>query len=331
MTQTPKLDEFNLIEHYFKAESYRGDVIVGVGDDGAVTEVPEDHQLVTVTDTMVEGVHFDKNTPPRAIGHKLVAVNLSDLAAMGAVPSWGSLALTLPRVDTDWLHDFSEGLKEISNYYECDLIGGDTTRGPLTLTYAAQGVVPSGTAIRRDQARAGDWLYVSGSLGDAGLALRLLQGELSATHRHLQSLINRLHYPTPRVALGQLLRGVANSCIDVSDGLLADLSHLLPTNAQMGVQLELDKLPLSMALTETLDLDEAFSLALTAGDDYELLFTVPEQNRGRLETITSHLKDKPICIGRMVKDETRQVRMTYQGEPWELPKIELGYNHFGAS
>ncbi|PYE33858.1 thiamine-phosphate kinase [Idiomarina fontislapidosi] len=330
MKQTPKLDEFNLIEHYFKAKSYRGDVIVGVGDDGAVTEVPADHQLVTVTDTMVEGVHFDKTTPPRAIGHKLVAVNLSDLAAMGAAPSWGSLALTLPTIDEDWLHDFSGGLKEISNYYECDLIGGDTTRGPLTLTYTAQGVVPNGTAIRRDQAKAGDWLYVSGSLGDAGLALRLLQGELSATHGHLQSLVNRLHYPTPRVALGQLLRGVANSCIDVSDGLLADLNHLLPKKGQMGVQLELDKLPLSLALTETLDLDEAFALALTAGDDYELLFTVPEQNRGRLETITSHLKDKPVCIGRIVKDEQRQVKMTYQGEHWQMPDIKLGYNHFGA-
>lgn len=325
-------DEFSLIDEYFAHRSaQRGDVTIGIGDDGAVVQPLPDHELVIVTDTLVEGVHFDKTTPPRAIGHKCVAVNLSDIAAMGGQPCWVSLALTLPQADEDWLQEFSGGLNEICDYYDCQLIGGDTTRGPLTITVTVHGQLPSGSAISRSAAKAGDWIYVSGSLGDAGLGLRVTQDKVNTAGRHLQHVIERLHYPSPRVALGQSLRGVASSCIDVSDGLLADLGHLMQ-QAGTVAQIELEKLPLSLALTETLNGDDALSMALTAGDDYELCFTVPEEHRGRMETLTSHLKTRPVCIGRIVRsDKAGAIQLSYYGDEWSLPSNYQGFNHFSVN
>ncbi|KTG29814.1 thiamine-monophosphate kinase [Idiomarina sp. WRN-38] len=321
-------DEFSLINDYFANRSARrSDVVIGIGDDGAVVKPMPEHDIVVVTDTLVEGVHFDKTTPPRAIGHKAVAVNLSDLAAMGAQPSWVSLALTCPNTNQDWWTEFSSGLDEICRYYDCQLIGGDTTKGPLTITVTAHGQLPSGTAISRSGAKPGDWVYVSGSLGDAGLGLQVTQNKVSTTGRHLQHVIEKLHYPTPRVAMGQVLRGVATSCIDVSDGLIADLGHLL-NQAQVSAQINLEKLPLSLALTETLNANEALAMALTAGDDYELCFTLPEEHRGRMETLTSHLKTKPVCIGRIMKGAEAKINMHYEGEPWELPQGYKSFNHF---
>jgi len=321
-------DEFSLINEYFTHRSAkRGDVAMGIGDDGAVVQPMPEHDLVIVTDTLVEGVHFDKTTPPRAIGHKSVAVNLSDLAAMGAQPCWINLALTLPQMDDDWLQEFSGGLDEICSYYDCQLIGGDTTKGPLTITITALGQLPSGSAIPRSGAKAGDWIYVSGCLGDAGLGLQVTQNKVSATGRHLQQVIERLHYPSPRVALGQSLRGVASSCIDVSDGLLADLGHLM-REAGTVAQLELERLPLSLALTETLKADDALALALTAGDDYELCFTLPEEHRGRMETLTTHLKTRPVCIGRVANGGRGDIQMRYNGEDWLLADGYQSFNHF---
>lgn len=328
-------NEFNLIQQYFQAASeQRADTVLGIGDDGAVTRLQAEHDLVTVTDTMVEGVHFDSTTPPRAIGHKVVAVNLSDLAAMGAEPCWISLALTLPEADELWLQEFAAGLHEVCRYYNCQLIGGDTTKGPLTVTVTAQGQVPSGEAISRATAKPGDWLYVSGPLGDAGLALDITQQQTPNVGPHLRHLIERLHYPTPRVALGQTLRGVANACIDISDGLLADLGHIL-TASNVAAEVELDKIPLSMAMTETLSQEQAYLKALTAGDDYELCFTVEEHNRGRLETITSHLKAKPICIGRIHNraqdSDEAMIRFKLHGEDYPLSLSHAGYNHFAVN
>lgn len=321
-------NEFNIIEHYFnRSEKYRDDVVIGIGDDGAVTRVQPDHELVTVTDTMVEGVHFDQTTPARAVGHKCVAVNLSDLAAMGAEPCWVSLALTVPEVDELWLNEFTAGLHEICHYYGCSLIGGDTTRGPLSVTVTAQGQLPAGSALTRGGAKAGDWLYVSGPLGDAGLALDITQQRYPKASPHLQKLVERLHYPTPRVALGQSLRGVASACIDVSDGLLADLQHILSASA-VSAEIELDRLPLSLAMTETLSQEDAFVKALTAGDDYELCFTVEEPNRGRLETLTAHLKNRPICIGRIKQSGASNVVFKLFGEEYPLTLPQTGYNHF---
>lgn len=325
------MNEFNLIERYFNdRKSPRDDTLLGIGDDGAVTRLQADHDLVTVTDTMVNGVHFDASTPPRALGHKIVAVNLSDLAAMGAQPCWISLALTLPDADQQWLDEFAAGLHEICHYYDCALIGGDTTRGPLTLTVTAQGQVPEGQALTRRGAKPGDWVYVSGPLGDAGLALDITQDKFPANTPHLQQLIDRLHFPTPQVALGQTLRGVASACIDVSDGLLADLQHIV-SESQVSAELELEKLPLSMALTEALDQPEAYRKALTAGDDYELCFTVPEESRGRLETLTAHMHSKPVCIGRIGSSKKASIELHYEGEPYELDADNLGYNHFATS
>lgn len=253
--------EFDLIDSYFKhRQRERSDVVLGIGDDGAVLRCPERSELVVVTDTMVAGVHFDQHMPARAIGHKIVAVNLSDLAAMGAEPAWISLALTLPQLDHDWLGSFAQGLRDICDYYGCQLIGGDTTQGPLTITVTAHGWVPQGSAIRRDGAKPGDWLFVSGTLGDAGLALAAQQKRVKITDEHYVRACDRLFMPAPRVALGQSLRAIASSAIDVSDGLLADLQHILNAS-QVGARLSLQELPLSLAMTESVDQQQAIALA----------------------------------------------------------------------
>ncbi|WP_404400025.1 thiamine-phosphate kinase [Idiomarina seosinensis] len=325
------LNEFSLIQRYFANEkAQRADVKFGIGDDGAVTRPLPGHDLVTVTDTMVEGVHFDHSTPARAIGHKIIAVNLSDLAAMGAEPCWVSLALTLPESNPEWLQEFAAGLHEICDYYNCSLIGGDTTRGPLTVTVTAHGQVPEGEAIPRSGAKPGDWIYVSGPLGDAGLALDITQQKISARGPYAQHLIERLHYPGPRVALGQSLRSIASSCIDISDGLVADLQHILEAS-KAGADIIMEELPLSLAMTETLTQAEAYKKALSAGDDYELCFTVDEHNRGRLETLTAHLKDKPACIGRVTQNKQPLIHFKLHGEPYEVQLEQAGYNHFMSS
>lgn len=319
--------EFDLIETYFTHRlPHRDDVTVGIGDDGAVASVPEKSDLVVVTDTMVQGIHFDQDTPARAIGHKIVAVNLSDLAAMGAEPAWISLAITLPEINDEWLTGFAHGLREICEYYNCQLIGGDTTQGPLSITVTAHGFVPKGKAIRRSGAKPGDWLYVSGTLGDAGLALAARQHRQKLNPDYERRLTERLYFPSARVALGQSLRGIASSAIDVSDGLLADVGHILKAS-HVGVRISVDELPLSLAVTESLSAEQAITYALTSGDDYELLFTVPEAQRGLFDTVTAHSPSKPVCIGR-ITNEPELVQLRFGDEPWELPEGLAGFEHF---
>lgn len=319
--------EFDLIDTYFTHRlPQRDDVSVGIGDDGAVTCVPDNSDLVVVTDTMVQGVHFDKDTPARAVGHKIVAVNLSDLAAMGAEPAWISLALTLPDIDHEWLTGFSHGLREICDYYNCQVIGGDTTQGPLAITVTAHGLVPRGKAIRRNGAKPGDWLYVSGTLGDAGLALAARQHRQKLNPDYERRLTERLYFPSARVALGQSLRGIASSAIDVSDGLLADIRHILKAS-HVGARISVDELPLSLALTESLSAEQAIQFALTSGDDYELLFTVPEAQRGLFDTVTAHSPSKPVCIGR-ITSEVDVVQLRLGEDDWELPDGTNGFEHF---
>ena len=222
------MGEFELIQRCFaEAGRKRTDVAIGIGDDGAVVQVREGCDLVITTDSMVEGIHFFPDVDPRSLGHKLVAVNVSDLAAMGAEPCWLSLALTLPKVDEEWLTAFAEGLSETADYYNCQLIGGDTTRGPLSLTMIAKGLVPKGKAITRAGAQNGDYLYVTGTLGDAALGLKLVQEQVEVSKKHRAHILQRFHYPTARVALGQALRNIASSAMDVSDGLAGDLLHIL--------------------------------------------------------------------------------------------------------
>ncbi|CAI8166284.1 MAG: Thiamine-monophosphate kinase [Pseudidiomarina mangrovi] len=318
--------EFDLIDSYFThRQPQRNDVVVGIGDDGAVLNCPANNQLVVVTDTMVAGVHFDQHVPARAIGHKIVAVNLSDLAAMGAEPAWVSLALTLPSIDHEWLTGFAQGLRDICEYYGCQLIGGDTTQGPLSVTVTAHGWLPQGTAIRRDGAKPGDWLFVSGALGDAGLALAAQQKRIRIADDHYRRACERLFMPSPRVALGQSLRGIASSAIDVSDGLVADLQHLLKAS-HVGARLSLQELPLSLAMTESVDQQRAIELALTSGDDYELCFTVPESRRGVFDTLVARSASKPTCIGR-ITSEPGKLKLELDGEPWQLAQ-PAGYQHF---
>jgi thiamine-monophosphate kinase len=277
------LSESELISRYFRScGAQRRDVALGVGDDAALTECPPGAQLVATTDTLVAGVHFPVSVPAAAIGHRALAVNLSDLAAMGARPAWALLALTLPAADEEWLAEFAAGLGRLARAHEVALIGGDTTRGPLCVSVTLLGHVPHGSALTRSGARPGDLLYVSGTPGDAGAGLALEQGRVSAPAEAAAYLRERFLLPTPRVALGERLRAHASACIDVSDGLLGDAAKLAAASGA-GLEIFLAALPVSAPLVRVLGEEAARSLALTAGDDYELCFTVRPAHAAQLE------------------------------------------------
>jgi thiamine-monophosphate kinase len=272
------LTEFELIERYFRdCGAARSDVIAGVGDDAALLAVPPDTELVAATDTLVAGVHFPEGSPAASIGHRALAVNLSDLAAMGARATWALLALTIPEAEEAWLGEFAAGLGRLARAHRVALVGGDTTRGPLTVTVQLLGTVPRGDALRRSGGQAGDALFVSGTPGDAAAGLALEQGRLSAPPEALTYLRERFLLPTPRMALGERLRGFASACIDVSDGLLGDAGKLAQAS-HTGVEISFAELPVSEPLVRAAGEEQARTLALTGGDDYELLFTVhPEK------------------------------------------------------
>ncbi len=265
------MDEFSLIDLIReRCAIARDDVAVGIGDDAAVLAVPANHQLVVSTDTLVDGVHFPFGTSPADIGWKSLAVNLSDLAAMGATPAWATLSLTLPHADARWIEEFCEGFSELAGEFKLALVGGDTTRGPLSVTIAIHGFVPEGAALLRRGAHVGDFVFVTGTLGDAAAGLRRV-AEASLD----DALVRRLNRPTPRVAQGLALRGRARSCIDVSDGLLADLGHLCAASG-VGAEIDVDSLPASPELLSAFSRDERRRLQLGGGDDYELCFTASE-------------------------------------------------------
>ena len=319
------MKEFDLIGRYFNSGGHqRKDVIVGIGDDCAVTLVPENQQLAITTDTLIGGVHFLMDSPAKSVAYKAVAVNLSDLAAMGAEPAWISLSLSLPEVEESWLEDFAAGLYELTRFYSVQLIGGDTVRGPMAMTITAQGFVPPGSQLRRNEAKPGDWVYVTGSLGDAGAGLDILKGELEANGEAKEFLIKRHLYPTPRVAAGTALRRIANSCIDVSDGLLSDLLHILNAS-KCGATVHVDRLPLSRGMQDTVDTEKAIEYALSAGDDYELIFTVSEEQKGNLETSLSSTNVKVTCIGQL-NGHCGQVELKKNGERYNLPE-QFGFEH----
>jgi thiamine-monophosphate kinase len=276
------LSEFALIERYFRScGAQRADVTLGVGDDAALLRVPEGSELVAAIDTLVAGVHFPHDSLPASIGHRALAVNLSDLAAMGARPAWALLALTLPRADEAWLGEFAAGLADLARAHKVALVGGDTTRGPLCITVQLLGHVPPGEALTRGGGRAGDVVFVSGTCGDAAAGLAIEQGQLDGPTESRAYLRERFLFPTPRVALGERLRGLASACIDVSDGLLADAGRLAAA-AHAGAELAWTDVPLSDPLRAMLGEERARELALTGGDDYELCFAVPPQNLARL-------------------------------------------------
>jgi thiamine-monophosphate kinase len=262
--------EFDLIARYFSGHALQHpDNRLGIGDDCALLTVPVGYQLAVTTDTMVEDVHFFADVDPECLGHKLLAVNLSDLAAMGAEPLAVSLALTLPKVDANWLQAFSRGFFNLARQCRVDLIGGDTTSGPLTLTLQAMGIVPEGKALLRSTAKVGDLIYVTGPLGGAGLGLKIKQGYACNNPGPALTCFNQ---PEPRIMQGLALRDVASACIDISDGLAADLGHILQKSG-VGACLDWDSLPLSPEVQEYIRLTGDWQMPLTAGDDYELCFT----------------------------------------------------------
>lgn len=318
------MNEFEIIKHYFTADSGRKDVIMGPGDDCALLQVPAQTLLAVSTDTLVSGVHFFADMDPSALGHKALAVNLSDLAAMGADPRWVSLALTLPAVDEAWIKGFCAGFFELAEYYNVALIGGDMTRGPLSITVTVHGTLPEGKGLRRSGARIGDGIYVTGTLGDAALGLKAALGEIGVPAPHLEFVRNKLEHPHPRILAGQALRDIASSALDISDGLAGDLGHIVAASG-VRAQLELEQLPLSEAMLASVSREQAWQLALTGGDDYELCFTVPESHRGLLDTALSHCGVKFTRIGRLVPGEPG-LELLADGRPCEL---ELhGWDHF---
>lgn len=322
-----RLNEFDLIARYFTGKSpTRADVVLGIGDDGALVSVPAGMELVLTMDTLVAGVHFPAHTAAAAIGHKALAVNLSDLAAMGATPAWATLALTLPQANSGWLADFAAGFYALAHSHGVALIGGDTTRGPLTITVQAHGFVPAGSALRRNGARAGDEIYVTGTLGDAGLGLRVALGEVSLAPADAQCVRARLECPTPRVAAGLVLRGRATAAIDVSDGLMADLGHVL-TASGCGAVVEAACLPLSPALSGWATANERWQLALTAGDDYELCFTVAPQQAQQVQMDLAAVGVPATRIGQ-VTAQTQLHCLQPDGTPVALS--QAGYQHFSS-
>jgi thiamine-monophosphate kinase len=278
------LSETALIERFFRdCGAQRGDVMLGIGDDAALLVPPPGRELVAAVDTLIEGVHFPPGSPAASVGHRALAVNLSDLAAMGARPAWALLALTLPASDAAWLAEFAAGFGALAREHEVALVGGDTTRGPLTVSVQLLGHIAPGSALRRSGARAGDVLFVSGTPGDAAAGLAIEQGRLAVAGPAREILRERFLWPTPRVELGERLRAHASACIDVSDGLLGDAGKLALASA-LGAQLEFERLPLSPALREALGEDAARRQALSGGDDYELCFAVPPHKLARLST-----------------------------------------------
>jgi thiamine-monophosphate kinase len=270
------LSESDVISRFFtRCGAPRADVVVGVGDDGAVLECPPGLQLVGAIDSLVEGVHFPVGSPARSIGHRALAINLSDLAAMGAQPAWALLALTLPAADEAWLTQFSAGLDQLARQHNVALVGGDTTGGKLCITVQILGFVPRGAALTRGGGQPNDAVFVTGTLGDSAAGLMLEQSRLIVSDAsQARWLLDRFHYPTPRVALGLALRGLASACTDVSDGLLGDCGRLAQASG-CGFSLDYQALPVSDPLRAALGEERARELALTGGEDYELCFTVP--------------------------------------------------------
>lgn len=319
------LSEFELIARYFNRPQAPDSVVkLGVGDDCALLAPPAGQTLAISTDMLVEGRHFFAGADPEKLGHKALAVNLSDLAAMGAKPMAFTLALALPSADASWLAGFARGLFALADTEGIRLIGGDTTRGPLNLCITVMGSVPEDKALRRDSAKAGDDLWVSGTLGDARLALEALQGKLTLKPIMLALAEERLHQPTPRCALGMALRGVAHAAIDVSDGLLGDLGHIL-THSQLGADLHAASLPAGPALAQQTS-DRQTEFTLNGGDDYELCFTAPPEQRDAVLSAAASANTPVTRIGRLKSGAGIQI-LDAAGK--SLPFTSQSFDHFG--
>jgi len=316
------ISEFEIIKSYFSGlQTLSTGVALGIGDDAAVIDIPSNFQLVIATDTLVTDVHFPADLDPFHIATRALGVNLSDMAAMGADPKWFSLAITLPSADLNWLQKFSAGLAEMATTYNCSLIGGDTTRGPLSITMTLHGLVPYGKALTRSGAEVGDRIFVSGRLGLGATGLAVLQNKLSVVDPVMNEMaLQKFRRPEPQIGLGQKLLGIASAALDVSDGLMADLGHIAKASG-VGASVELNKLDCLQELDGAVDLATRINWVLGGGDDYELCFTVPETKLPELyamlnkENLSVHeignivTCDKVVCL-----DETgQQVNVHQQG------------------
>jgi len=334
--------EFELIDRIRARAATRDDVLLGIGDDAALLHVPQGRALVVATDTLNAGVHFPDATAPADIGWKALAVNLSDLAAMGAQPAWCTLSLSLPEADMAWLDGFLDGFLELAALHRVALVGGDTTRGPLSVCVTAHGLVEPGRALRRDGARAGDQVWVTGTLGDAAGALALLQRAAavvapvceaapllpvapSAAQAPLRALRARLDRPEPRVAAALALGGLAHAAIDVSDGLLADLGHLARASA-VAVEVDIAALPCSDALAAAFpDEEQRRAMQATGGDDYELCFTAAPDRHDAVRAALAAAGVGGAAIGRCAEGAGVRAWLA-DGSAWSPPRT--GHEHF---
>ena len=319
------MGEFDLITRYFTRPAKRA--VLGVGDDCALWQIQPGMQLAVSTDMLVEGRHFLNTVPAKRLGHKALAVNLSDLAASGAKPVAFTLALAMPRIDETWLQGFSAGLLALADQHTCELVGGDTTQGPLTICITVMGEVPPGDALLRQGAQVGDDIYISGSVGDARLALEVMRGQLSLSASDFESCRQRMEQPQPRIALGLALRGVANACIDVSDGLAGDLGHVLKAS-QVGAVLTTDWVQDSAAISvamQSLPFARRLDMALAGGDDYELLFTAAPEQADAVQHAANEADVSVTCIGRITTGSGLQV-LDLQGVP--MSRRFASFDHF---
>ena len=318
------MGEFDLIDHFFKRPAARADL--GIGDDCALLSPRAGHQLALSTDMLVEGRHFLSTVDPARLGHKSLAVNLSDLAATGAEPRAFLLSLSLPRADEAWLTGFSTGLFSLADAHGCELVGGDTTQGPLNISITVIGDVPQGQALLRSGAQVGDDIYVSGNLGDARLALEAFRGQLSLSEDVFNACRSRMERPTPRVALGIALRGVASAAADISDGLLGDLGHILrQSGVGARVQVDLCEGLLACRQDTLLSPDWLRTCVLSGGDDYELVFTAPPSRREAVRHAAQSSKTPVSCIGTVTATAGLDLR---DADGQSVPTHFTSFDHF---
>jgi thiamine-monophosphate kinase len=315
--------EFELIERYFGSTASRA--ALGIGDDCALLYSKPGVQLALSTDMLAEGTHFVRGADPGKLGRKALAVNLSDLAAMGADPAYVLLAICLPAADESWLAAFAEGFFAVAKQFGVELIGGDTTRGPLAICVTVVGEIPSGLALRRDAAMPGDDVWLSGATGEAALALAHMNGRAKLADPHLSSCLARLDVPVPRVELGGRLRGLAHSAIDVSDGLLADLGHVARAS-HVAICLQLENFPRAAAIAACGDPELALQCIAGGGDDYELAFTAAASRRAELEALGHELGLPLTRIGTVTPGSGEVVLMDASGKPIDVRRP--GFDHF---
>ncbi len=318
------MTEFELIEQFFSGESGAADVALGIGDDCALLLPPPGEQLAVSADTLVADVHFPVDGDPELIGERALRVAVSDLAAMGAAPRWFTLSLTLPNADPHWVENFAYGLQSAAKSCGITLVGGDTTKGPLTIGVQVMGTLPKGSALVRKGALPGDVVFVSGPLGDAAAALATIKQQWQPAAADISYLLDRYYKPEPQWVLGLALRGLASAAIDISDGLLQDLGHICRASG-VGAIIEYERLPLSTAVASCPDASQEISWALSGGDDYHLCFTVPRERLLAFEETMEANGFVPTAIGEIVQGD--DVTCLKDGQLVQL--AQTGYNHFG--